>query len=270
MLKKRIITACILIPIVVASLWILSPPLFSLLSAIVVLIAVWEWSYLLKLTKTWQRFLYVIATCFLFFASLLLSVQFILKLALLWWLIAWFLVIIYPKGSHWFATSTILRGLIGVMVLLPFWVALNYLRNQHDGVYMLLFLFALIWSADSAAYFTGKYVGKTKLAATVSPGKTWQGLYGALMATLLISAIAFWVCRIPMIVWPWGMLLALVTVIFSIVGDLFESMMKRQAALKDSSQLLPGHGGLLDRIDSLTAATPIFALGARWLGAYLS
>jgi phosphatidate cytidylyltransferase len=150
--------------------------------------------------------------------------------------------------------------LMGFLVLIPCWAALNYLRSLHDGIYTLLFLFALIWGADSAAYFVGRKWGKHKLAPQVSPGKSWQGLCGALVCALFIAAIAGWLSETPIQLWWRGAVIAVVTVLFSVMGDLFESMIKRQAGVKDSGQLLPGHGGLLDRIDSLTAAAPIFVL----------
>ncbi len=123
--------------------------------------------------------------------------------------------------------------------------------------------------AQILRYFTGKQWGRHKLLPLVSPGKSVEGLIGALVNTVILTMIALWLCNTPSVVWPWAMLLSLSTVLFSIVGDLFESVMKREANVKDSGQLLPGHGGLLDRIDSLTAAAPVFAFGAWLLGHYL-
>jgi phosphatidate cytidylyltransferase len=164
----------------------------------------------------------------------------------------------YPRGSNYWAKSTLMRGIIGVFVLVPCWLALNYIRNQSDGIYALLFLLILIWGADTTAYFVGKKFGRTKLAPQVSPGKTVVGLYAALICTFIIACIALLICQIPLRFWFGGILISLITVFFSIIGDLTESMLKRAAKLKDSGQILPGHGGLLDRIDSLTAAAPIF------------
>jgi phosphatidate cytidylyltransferase len=158
---------------------------------------------------------------------------------------------------------------MGAFVLVPCWASINYIRNQDEGPLGLLFLFVLIWGADSAAYFVGKKWGTKRLAPYVSPGKSWQGLMGALLVSTLIVLTTLWLCNVPFPIWPWAIVLSLVTVLFSIVGDLFESMIKRQAKVKDSGKLLPGHGGVLDRIDSLTAAAPIFVLGALLLGPYL-
>ena len=142
-------------------------------------------------------------------------------------------------------------------------------KNLEKSLHFLLFLFVLIWGADTAAYFSGKKWGKNKLAPLVSPGKSIQGAVGAMIFSILLTFLALWIGRDSFQGWFWATVLSIITVLFSIVGDLFESMLKRRVDLKDSGQLLPGHGGLLDRIDSLTAAAPIFALGALLLGMYL-
>ena len=160
-------------------------------------------------------------------------------------------------------------SLIGVLVLMPCWAAVNFVRNQNDnGLALLLFLLVLIWGADSSAYFVGKKWGKTSLAPRVSPGKTMAGAGGALLFLLIYSLAVLIACSVPYALWPWVLTLAFVTVIFSIIGDLFESVMKRQVGVKDSGKIFPGHGGLLDRIDSLTAAAPVFALGSMLIGMY--
>jgi phosphatidate cytidylyltransferase len=176
------------------------------------------------------------------------------------------LVISYPKCSQLWGSSLVLRGLIGCMVFIPTWRALNFLRVSDvfgggNGPMVVLFLFVVIWSADSGAYFAGKLWGKTKLAPAVSPGKTWQGCAGAMITALLLTLLLVWKLPAPQPSWVLLILLTTITVAFSVLGDLFESMLKRNVGLKDSGGLIPGHGGLLDRVDSLTAAAPIFALG---------
>lgn len=270
MLKQRIITACILIPIVVALLFYLPLPLFFLLSTLIMLAGAWEWSQLVGIKRTSCRFLYLILMMLVFFNSLYVPFHIILVVGGVWWVIALILMTLYPRLTGYWAKGYVWRGLMGIFVLLPCWVALNFIRNQQDGIYALLFLFVLIWGADSAAYFSGKKWGRHPLAFQISPGKTVEGVMGALIFTLVIALLALWLCNIPSASWLWSILLSLVTVIFSIVGDLFESAMKRQIGLKDSGKLLPGHGGLLDRIDSLTSAAPIFALGGLILGKYLA
>ena len=268
MLKQRIITALILIPITLALLYFLSPGWIGLLLGLLTLGAAWEWSNLAEIKKTGWRLLYLIVIALLLIDTLFVPAPLIFMIAFLWWLFASVLVIFYPRGSYWWNKSGFLRCVMGVFVMVPCWRAVYYIRSQSDGFFALLFLFVLIWGADSAAYFVGRACGKHKLAPLVSPGKSWEGLVGALIFSALIALLASWSDQIPLHVVPWVIALALVTVLFSVMGDLFESMLKRQAGLKDSGTILPGHGGLLDRIDSLTAAAPVFAFFAWVLGQY--
>jgi phosphatidate cytidylyltransferase len=266
MLKQRLITAIILIPIFVLLILKLSPKYFGYMTIIFVLIGAWEWSSLMGIESKMKRIIYPILVS----AFLPLSIFFpwqILWAGLAGWLLAFVLVLLYPRASKIWGNSIIWRGIMGIFVLLPTFFALNFIRHTamfgaNNGPYVLLFLFVLIWCADSGAYFAGKKFGKNKLAPQVSPGKTWQGLSGALLMTFIIApALLLFLPHPRPSIW-WVILLALVTVLFSVLGDLFESMLKRNVGLKDSGNLFPGHGGLLDRIDSLTAAAPIFALGS--------
>jgi len=271
MLKLRIITALILMPLTLAALFYLPPYLFCILTGAITLIAATEWANLMELKTISRRFIYLaIVVALALFCARYILFPVILTVTFVWWLIAAVLVICYPRGSGWWGKSIILRGLMGLLVLVPCWVAINYIFIQEEGRLALLYLFVLIWGADSAAYFVGKKWGKNKLAPLVSPGKSIQGLFGALVFTVLLAVITQVLCRIPMERWHWGIGLSLLTVLFSILGDLFESMLKRNAGLKDSGNILPGHGGLLDRIDSLTAAAPVFAFGSWVLGTYLT
>lgn len=261
MLKQRVLTAIILILLTLAALFFLSPRSFCLLTGIIMLGAAWEWSSLMQIKKTVWRLSYLILMAILILGALLIPASLIFFCATAWWLLAILLVMVYPYAIGW-GKSVVWRGLMGILVLLPCWAAINFIRNENDGIYSLLFLFVLIWGADSAAYFVGKKWGKHRLAPQISPGKSWEGLIGGLFFSLLIVLLALWMGHVPRQAWGRGILLSLVAVLFSVVGDLVESMLKRQASLKDSGQLLPGHGGLLDRIDSLTAAAPIFVLGS--------
>lgn len=270
MLKQRILTALILIPLALAILFLLPISSFRFFTAFIALAGAWEWCNLMGVKRTAWRLFYCALLAVLFYAASFIVDFYLLATAFFWWLTALILVLLYPYGSGIWGKSILLRSLMGIVVLVPCWAAINIIRAQDDGVYALLFLFVLIWGADSAAYFVGKKWGKHKLAPQVSPGKSWQGFIGALLFSLLIALLALWLSKTPALLWPWAIGLSLLTVAFSVVGDLFESMLKRQVGLKDSSRLLPGHGGLLDRIDSLTAAAPIFAFGAWLLGAYVS
>lgn len=269
MLKKRIITAAILIPITLAILFFLPVMVFGYLTSFVVLAAAWEWAGLIGLDRKATKVIYVLLTLLAIFVSLFVPVELTMLIASCWWVAALVSVTFYPRASGWWSANKWLQGIMGIFALVPCWVALTFMRAQLDGVYALLFLFILIWGADSTAYFVGKRFGKRRLAAAVSPGKSVEGVVGALIFAVVITLFALWWSEMPLPGWPWALVLSLLTVVFSIVGDLFESMIKRNSGVKDSGQLLPGHGGLLDRIDSLTAAAPIYVLGALLLGSYL-
>jgi phosphatidate cytidylyltransferase len=273
MLKQRVLTALVLIPLFLLVLFKANPYWFDLFTVVVILLAAWEWSSFMGI-KPWPlRLCYpIIIQAIVTFNWSVFGVYvtgYFLLIGLVWWPIALILVARYPKGAARWGQSMFLRGLMGFFVLVPTWFALNFIRatdlyGKDNGIYALLFLFVLIWGADSGAYFVGKKWGKNKLAPEVSPGKTLQGMLGALITTVIISP--FFLAVVPDAdpnVFA-VILLGLVTVLFSILGDLFESMLKRNVGMKDSGRIFPGHGGLLDRIDSLTAAAPIFALGS-WL-----
>lgn len=268
MLKQRLITALILIPIFIALLFMLNAQAFCLLTAVIVIWCAWEWSSLMGVKSFPQFIFFPILILLGLIVSLSLYIPFVLYIALGWWLLATILIVMYPNGSRFWGKGKIIRATMGVLTLVPCWLAINFIFNHKNGSYILLFLFILIWGADSAAYFVGKKWGKTKLAALVSPGKSIQGLLGALIATFLIVLIILFLLKVPHSMWLGVILLSLITVVFSVIGDLFESMLKRKEGLKDSGTVLPGHGGILDRLDSLTAAAPIFALGMLLIGKF--
>ena len=146
------------------------------------------------------------------------------------------------------------------------WLALVVLHSRPDqGPHWVLFLLVLVWVADSGAFFAGRQFGRTKLAPKVSPGKTWEGVFGALIACALFAFGYARFLELQGLALTGFILISLVTVLFSVAGDLLESLLKRQHGVKDSGTLIPGHGGILDRIDSLFAAAPIFLFGLRWI-----
>lgn len=265
MLKHRVITAAILIPLVLFILFSVEARTFSICVGVLMLAAAVEWASLMGLSTLAGRFLYLVL-----FAVLMVSlaeyipipVSVILSTSVAWWFFAAVLVLLYPRAKSLWCHKWV-KGVMGVLVLIPCWVALSEMRAAENGIYILLFVFALIWGADTTAYFVGKRFGKHKLLPGVSPGKTLQGVIGALVYTMVVATIAvyFTESNPPFAVALSIVMLAVITVIFSIIGDLFESMLKRDIGIKDSGQILPGHGGLLDRIDSLTAAAPIYVFG---------
>lgn len=266
MLKQRLITAALLIPIVIGLLLYSSQLAFCLITAVIFMMAAMEWMTLVPLQTTVGRLIYLILFVNLMGALLLVPIEPIVKmtailsLTILWWLAALIMVIIYPRGTSWWRNNRFIKCLMGAIVLIPCWLSLIFIRAQPVGVLVLLYVLLLIWGADSTAYFAGKRWGKTKLAPAVSPGKSIEGVVGALAFTVVFStSAAYFSSHPPAIILLAAVGLSIVTVLFSIVGDLFESLLKREAGFKDSGNLLPGHGGLLDRIDSLTAALPVYA-----------
>jgi phosphatidate cytidylyltransferase len=272
MLKARILTAIVLIPVFIALFVTLPPRGFAILTGMMVLLGAFEWSQFLGL-KNFPRsifFPFLMIACLFFSLYLLfnhyLSIPYVMITAFVWWLFVSIWVFLYPKGSQIWGKSIFIKIVMGIMTLMPCWLALNFLRVLPHGLSILFILLILIWAADTGAYFAGKGFGKHKLLPHVSPGKTWEGFIGAMFTTVIVMGFVVYFFKIPKEQWLWLLILGFVTVVFSIVGDLFESMLKRAAGIKDSGKILPGHGGILDRIDSLTSAAPVFALGVILLG----
>ncbi len=268
MLKQRIITALILAPIAIAGIFFLPPFEFSLFIAAVMTIAAWEWANLAGFIGI-HRYVYGLFIAVSLAASTFLPPEMILIPGLLWWCVAFLLVLKYPGLSDYWATKTRI-SLIGMVCLIPGFTAMVTLKQQTDSSFLILLLFFLIWGADIGAYFSGRALGKNKLAPRVSPGKSWEGLFGGLItASAICVAMLIWLEK-PDLSSLRGLIFVAccVFVIFvSVLGDLVISMFKRNRGIKDSSKLLPGHGGVLDRLDSILSAAPVFALiilGFEW------
>jgi len=181
-----------------------------------------------------------------------------------WWATALLLILTYPRSAALWRNSRTLTIIFGVLTIVPFFWGIfalrqyGYEQNQETGAWWLLYIMLLVWGSDSGAYFFGKAFGKHKLAAKISPSKTWEGLLGGLLSAALISFLFSYYAPLN-IVTEKLVICSIVAALASILGDLTESMLKREAGIKDSGYLIPGHGGVLDRIDSLTAAVPVFA-----------
>ncbi|PIE24982.1 MAG: phosphatidate cytidylyltransferase [Neptuniibacter caesariensis] len=267
MLKQRILTACILAPVALICVFALPLSSFIYFLDFVILLAAWEWASLSGYEKGLKRHFYVLLMALAVFVMHLyhpyLPVNFILAGAVVAWLVALVWVVRYPACSSWGESWK--RALIGFVVLLPCWLAFVGLKATEGGELLILFLFCIVWGADIGAYFSGKRFGRNKLAPNVSPGKTREGLYGGLVVTLLFAIVYALYNELTAVQSLFLLGLVAITALISVLGDLFESMLKRFRGIKDSSQLLPGHGGILDRIDSLTAAAPVFVLGMQFL-----
>jgi len=267
-LKQRIITAAVLVPLMVLCVLKAPSEIVALVFAIIVIAGAWEWGALLKLTQS-VRILFLsvliltIALSYFWLLQQSAYVWMILAFACLLWLVLIVSIMAIqrcglinaglPSAQYFF---------LGLFLLAFAWLAALSLHSIPEfGPTLLLYVFGLVWLADAGAYFAGRQWGKDKLASNISPGKTWQGLYGALAITLFYALVVAWYFDFTATTYAAFVILSLVVVVFSVFGDLFESLIKRRAGVKDSGQLLPGHGGVLDRIDSLLAALPAMAFG---------
>ncbi|WP_456377233.1 phosphatidate cytidylyltransferase [Thiolapillus sp.] len=270
MLKARLLTALVLVPLVVLGVLYLPNPLFALVLAVVVLGGVWELGNLCGLQKTSARFLPLLAmagTLGIMYAGRNhpWASWFVLALAL-WWAAV---LLVLLSGKLKLEVKTGLRPvllLVGLTVLAGVWLALVRLHGMvPHGPGLMMFFLILIWVADSGAYFSGRAFGKRKLAPHISPGKTWEGVAGALLGGVFCALVLAYLQWLDLSA-PLLILLCVSTVMISVGGDLWESVLKRERGVKDSGKLLPGHGGVLDRIDSQIAAGPFFLAGLLLLG----
>jgi phosphatidate cytidylyltransferase len=267
-LKSRVITAAVLLVLLLAALFLLPPFAWAILAVVMVMQGAAEWSHLsglhgLKANIYWGLTLLLMLGLLWLDASTSETQQDYIHLFVylvsgaLWLLLvpAWLMM-----GLK--VTQPLLMALVGWAVLIPTGLAMIDLREANPSPWVLLFVMCLVWVADSAAYFAGRKFGKTKLAPSISPGKTWEGVAGAVFGVSLYVALVWSFSpefsRLQML--PALMLTAWWWVVLAVIGDLFESAIKRQAGVKDSGALLPGHGGLLDRIDALTSTLPLAAL----------
>ena len=265
MLKQRVLTAIILVSVIICAVVFLPTKIFALLLAAIICVAAWEWTTCAGFDAVAHKIAYVSVIFICLMACLLVLdkpwVVLIIACGLFWWLLATYLVIYYQTNMTINLASSSLTAIIGGIILIPSWLSLILIHAKTTGTTLILFLFFLIWFADSAAYFSGKKFGNKKLASNVSPGKSWEGVYAALLMSFLFGTTYTFYTDMQLITAILFIVLTLCTVSFSILGDLVESMFKRMAGIKDSSQLLPGHGGVLDRLDSLTSAAPVFFVG---------
>ena len=281
MLKERVLSAIVLIALVLCALFLFTPFYFALALGLVATLGMWEWTQFARFKQPLVRFclaafLGAFVFLWLYTEKAYLDagrvfegyLQPLLLNSISWWMVAFGLVITYPKTAKLWGKNALLQLLFAFSTLIPFIAAVLRLRLDHyaqspnHGLFLLLYVFVLVWAADSGAYFAGRAFGKHKLAPQVSPGKTWQGVFGGLITAAMLAFIFIYFFSSTLLEYraiDRFILLSVATVAVSVLGDLAESMFKREAGIKDSSRLIPGHGGILDRIDSLTAAVPFFA-----------
>lgn len=258
-LRQRVLTALVLIAALAVVLFALPPAATLALVVVAILVGGWEWSAFVAPTRPALRAAFVALLALGIAAAWPLSgtrsgMLALLVVAGLWWLLAVFWVLRGPQR-----VGAVLAAVAGIASLVPVAVALGRLRLEPgQGAWVLLFALLVIMAADVGAYFAGHRFGRIKLAPSVSPGKTWEGVIGGLLFSLIIAIVGA-----RLLGWPVAVVapLAVGAAAFSVVGDLMESLMKRHSGLKDSGHLFPGHGGILDRFDSLTAGIPLLTLG---------
>ena len=261
-LLRRVLTAGLLLAVFVpAAVWA-SSGLWGVLMAIVVGMAGFEWARLAHFTQTTARVYGIVLVLAVLAMPALAGADWpalqnglVMRAAAFWIVVAplWLL-------RRWRVSSAALRAVLGAMLLLALWAALMDLHARGPGV--LLGVAMVVWIADSAAYFTGRRFGRRKLAPTISPGKTWEGVAGALVALALYGIALGRFAGVPL----WSLLPLLAVLLYvSILGDLFESWIKRVSGMKDSGAVLPGHGGVLDRIDALASTLPVATGMLMWL-----
>jgi phosphatidate cytidylyltransferase len=275
--QQRIITALILAPLTIAGIFFLPLKFFMLFGAAIYLLSSKEWAgFVSKTPSGLTLFIFGLVlggTLLLIPAEQIWNagkvngyIIYALFAAVLWWCLSLLMVISYPKSAKLWHKTKLIKSVFGLLTLVPLFWAMVVLRSvniEHDfyfGAELLMYVCCLVWAADIGAYFCGKKFGKRKLAAKVSPGKTIEGFLGGIMSAMLVAMLGSAFFVIPTDQMAIFLVGSLVTIMVSTLGDLSESLFKREAGVKDSSNLLPGHGGILDRIDSLTAAVPVFTL----------
>lgn len=265
-MKERIVAALVLTPLAIAAVLLLPTPWFLVLMAALLLAALWEWTRLAGSVGRGKRLLilggHAAAMAALARWGWPHLFEPIAAIGVLWWALALAWLARFDFASMPKRRWRWLKLVAGSLAIIPAWAALALLHWIPEvGPRWTLFALALVWAADTGAYFAGRRFGRRKLAPRISPGKTWAGAWGGLAGSVLL-ALAF----APLLGVEWSdlhrlLLLALLAAIASIVGDLFESLIKRHSGAKDSGALIPGHGGLLDRVDGVLAALPVFAVG---------
>lgn len=277
MTRTRVLAALIMAPVAIAAILLLPTEWMVALAAVAFLAGLWEWFDLADIDDTLARTVLLVANLGLMVAIVWASrsstgftfalLQLATVVGVVWWLLALFWIGRYNFASDPATYARVFKLAAGALAVIPAWCALAWIHaSEPNGHRWLLAALAIVWAADTGAYFAGRKFGKHKLSPRVSPNKTIEGLVGGVVAGIVVGVVFALVAGATAAQLPLVALVALAAVLFSVIGDLFESLLKRHAGVKDSGHLIPGHGGILDRIDGVLAALPVFALGKALLG----
>ena len=270
-MKQRVLTALLLAPLAIALILLLPTPAFAVVIGGLCLLALWEWTRLSGMRDRRVRGVLLAFAVLAFWALWHWrdhdAIILVIAAGAAWWVVALFWLKQFSFAAAPTRENTLLKLVVGMFVMFPAWIALMRIHAAPDhGHWWALYALVLGWSADTFAYLAGMRWGRRKLAPSISPGKTWAGVYGGLAATARVPASCGLLACLTGLRLPALVALALLCVCFSVVGDLFESLIKRHAGVKDSGALFPGHGGVFDRLDGIFALLPLFALGKLLLG----
>jgi phosphatidate cytidylyltransferase len=268
-MKQRIITALLLAPLVLLGVLFLPTAGLMAVAAAALLVGMWEWTRMAGVQGRIKRaailFLHAGVMAYLAWRGWPALFPWIVLLGVAFWFGAslWLRFPSFAKEGH---GATTLKVLVGSLLVVPTWCAIGLLHSDpRNGPTWMLFALFIVWAADTFAFFAGRRFGGPKLAPSISPAKTWSGFFGGLFGVVVLSLAAAPVLGVSLGRLPLLLLASVIAGLAAVVGDLFESLVKRQAGVKDSGALIPGHGGMFDRIDSIVAAVPVFAFLKAWL-----
>lgn len=278
--RTRVIAALVMAPFAIGAILLLPTSWLVMLAALVFLVGLWEWFKLAEIDDTLQRTVLLTANLLLMVLLVwasrgstdLVPLRLMALAGAVWWLLALLWLRFFHFASDHETWARVFKLAAGTLAVVPAWCALGLIHSSESNGHIWLFIaLAIVWAADSGAYFAGRHFGGRwfagrKLAPRISPNKTLEGLLGGLAAGLLVAGVGALIAGAGVSQLPGVLLVAIFTVLFSVVGDLFESLLKRHVGAKDSGDLIPGHGGVLDRIDGVLAALPIFVLGKEVFG----
>ncbi|MGN6112650.1 MAG: phosphatidate cytidylyltransferase [Luteimonas sp.] len=277
MTRTRVLAALAMTPIAIAAILLLPTPWMVALAAVLFLAGLWEWFKLADIDDTLARTVLLVVNLALMVAIVWGSrtsgglsyvlLQIMMVIGVAWWLAAMLWLRHFDFASNHETHARVFKLAAGTLAIVPAWCALAVLHGSEPNGHRWLFVaLAIVWAADSGAYFAGRHFGKRKLAPRISPNKTVEGLLGGVACGVVVALAVAPFAGATLRQLPAVALVAIVAVLFSVVGDLFESLLKRHVGAKDSGDLIPGHGGILDRIDGVIAALPVFALGKALMG----